>query len=145
GLYPRLSTPVRALAGSVAPGALHRDRLRRAGRESCPRHPSHDRRERPELERCVPVAGAQCPRGQNRQQVAGPAADLSLCPGALALLPALAGRVAGSFELNVTGDSSSGNVTQQDFRAVEHRSRRTLWYFDVSCLDSPNWEVTVHD
>ena len=93
-VFPRLPAAHRPLAERAAGGSLHRGRLRRPDPRARTSHPADHRGLRPGVARFVPAPRIQSAGGEDPQQVANPAADLSHLRRALATLPTLAGSAA---------------------------------------------------
>ena len=90
-VFPQLPAARRPLAERPAAGSLHRGRLRGAYPRARTRDPADHRGLRPGLGRRVPAARVQSAGGEDAQQVASPAADLSQFRRTLATLRTLAG------------------------------------------------------
>ena len=90
-VFSRLPAAHRPLAERAAGGSLHRGRLRRLDPRARTSHPADHRRLRLAVARRVPAPRIQSAGGEDSQQVANPAADLSHVRRALATLRTLAG------------------------------------------------------
>ncbi len=93
-VFPQLPAAHRPLAERAAGGSLHRSRLRRPDPRARTSHPADHRGLRPGVARFVPASRIQSTSGEDPQQVADPAADLSHLRRALATLRTLAGTAA---------------------------------------------------
>ena len=90
-VFPRLPAAHRPLAERAAGGSLHRGRLRGPDPRARTSHPADHRGLRPGVARRLPAPRIESAGGEDPQQVANPAADLSHLRRALATLRTMAG------------------------------------------------------